>query len=93
MYLYRVNGGNGGSGVDPEMLVWDESVGSGLGLGLTLTPPRGHRADQSVDAIEVQLSEPMSFIGATYRNMGEGLFIGAEMTQGQFHHRGPPQHG
>lgn len=34
----------------------------------------------------------MSFIGVTYRNMGEGSCTGAEMTQRQLYHQGPPQH-
>jgi hypothetical protein len=32
---------------------------------------------------KVQLCKPMSFIGVTYRNMGEGFLTGAEMTQRQ----------
>lgn len=34
---------------------------------------------------KVHLGEPMSFIKVTYRNMGEGSLIGAEMTQRQLH--------
>lgn len=37
--------------------------------------------DQSTDATKVQLDKPVSFIGVTYRNMGEGFLTGAEMTQ------------
>ena len=47
--------------------------------------------DQSTT--KVQLGEPMSFIGVTYRNMGEGLLTGAEMTQGQLYHQSPPHYG
>lgn len=32
------------------------------------------------DTTKVQLGEPVSFIGASYRHMGEGLFTGVEMT-------------
>ena len=34
----------------------------------------------STDTAKVQLDEPMSFIGVTYRNMGEGWLTRAEMT-------------
>lgn len=37
--------------------------------------------DQSTDATKVQLDKPVSFIGVTSRNMGEGSLKGAEMTQ------------
>ena len=40
------------------------------------------RTDQSAHTTEVLRGEPISFIGVTYRNMGEGLLTGAEMTQG-----------
>lgn len=30
------------------------------------------------ETTEVQLREPMSYIGVTYRSMGEGLFPGEE---------------
>lgn len=32
---------------------------------------------------KIQLGEPVSFTGVTYRNMGEGLLTGAEVTQRQ----------
>lgn len=35
----------------------------------------------------------MSFIGVTYRSMGEGLHKGAKMTQRQLYHHSLPQHG
>lgn len=35
----------------------------------------------------------MSFIGVTYRSMGEGLVTGADMTQIQLHHQGLPHGG
>lgn len=43
--------------------------------------------DQGTDTIKVQVGEPMSFIGMPYRNLGEGLFTGREMTQRQLYHR------
>lgn len=44
---------------------------------------------------QVQLEEPMSFIGITYWNMGERLLTGAEMTQtaALAHPKSSPQHG
>ena len=33
----------------------------------------------------------MSFIGVTYKNMGEELFIGEEIIQRQLYHQSPPQ--
>ena len=36
---------------------------------------------QSMGTTKVQLSKPMSFIGVTYRSMGEWLLTGAEITQ------------
>jgi hypothetical protein len=36
---------------------------------------------QITDTTEVQLGEPVSFIGMSYRNMGEGLLTGVERTQ------------
>lgn len=36
---------------------------------------------------KIQFSEPMSFTGSTYRNMGEGLLKGAEITQEQLYHQ------
>ena len=33
----------------------------------------------------------MSFIGVTYKNIGEGLLTGAEMTQRQLHHQSQPE--
>lgn len=53
-----------------------------------LTPDRESTTDQSVE-----LGELMSFIGDTYRDTSEELFIGAEMTQRQLHHQSPPPHG
>lgn len=37
--------------------------------------------DQSMNTTKVQFGEPISFIGITYRNVGEGLLTGAEITQ------------
>jgi hypothetical protein len=34
---------------------------------------------QNMDTTKVQLGEPVGFIYVSYRNMGKGLFIGAEM--------------
>jgi hypothetical protein len=55
-------------------------------------PNREAMIDRSTDTTKVQRGEPMSLIGVTYRNMGEGLLPGAEMTQRQPHHQSPPQH-
>ena len=40
----------------------------------------------SMDTTKVQLGEPMSFIEATYRNIGQELLTRAEMTQRQLYH-------
>lgn len=58
-----------------------------------LTPDRKPMTDQSSDTIKHQLGEPMSLTEVIYRNAGEGLFTGAERTQGQLHHQHPPQDG
>lgn len=50
-------------------------------------------ADQNMDTTKVQLDEPMSFIGFTYRSMGEGLLTGTEMTQKELNYQSPNQHG
>ena len=36
------------------------------------------RTDQSAHTTKVLLGEPISFIGVTYRNMGEGLLTGED---------------
>jgi hypothetical protein len=41
--------------------------------------------EQNMD--KVQSSELMNFTEINYRNMGERLLIGAEMTQRQLHHQ------
>ena len=51
------------------------------------------RTDQSAHTTRVLLGEPISFIGVTYRNMGEGLVTGAEMTQRQLHCQSLPSVG
>lgn len=47
-----------------------------------LTPDRESMIDQSMNTTEVQLGEPMSSTGATFRNMGKALLRGAEMMIG-----------
>lgn len=49
-------------------------------LVLQLTPDREPMTEQCMNTTKVQFGEP-SFIGITYRNVGEGLLTGAEMTQ------------
>ena len=51
------------------------------------------RTDKSAHTTKVLLGEPISFIEVTYRNMGEGLVIGAEMTQRQLHWQSLPSVG
>ena len=47
-----------------------------------LIPTRETTTDESTDTTKVKVDEPVSFMGVTYRrNMGEGLFTGAKMTQ------------
>lgn len=48
--------------------------------------------DQSVDTTKDGFDELMGFIGIIYRNMGEGLLRGTEMTQRQLHQQGPHKH-
>lgn len=36
---------------------------------------------QNTDTTKVQFVDPVSFSGVTYRNLGEELLTGAEMTQ------------
>ena len=43
-------------------------------------------ADEGKDNTKVQLGEPKSLIGVTCKGGGEGLLMGAEMTQRQLHH-------
>ena len=45
-----------------------------------LTPGRKPMTDKSMST-KVQLDEPKSFIGATYRNIGKGLGTETEATQ------------
>lgn len=54
------------------------------------TPDRDPIIDQSTDSTKGHLSEPMNSLGFMYRNIYERLFIGAEVTQRQFHHPCPP---
>lgn len=49
--------------------------------------------DKSMEATRAQLGEPVSFTGVSCRNMGVGLFMGADMTQRQLHHQVPFQPG
>lgn len=53
-----------------------------------LTSDREPMADQSMSTAKVHLDEPMSFIGAAYRNMGKGSVTVVEITQ--IHHQNPP---
>lgn len=46
-------------------------------------------ANQSKDATNVQLDEPMSFIGVSHESVGEGLLTGGEMTPKKLHHPDP----
>lgn len=57
-----------------------------------LTPYMELTTEQSMETTEVQLGEPVSFTGVTYRNMGEELLTEAEMTNRQLHHQGPHKH-
>lgn len=54
-----------------------------------VTPDRDPITDQSTDTTKGQLGEPMNSLGFVYRNMGERLLTGAEMTQRQLHHQCP----
>lgn len=67
------------------MLVW------GVDRRL-LNSHRDHMAHWRVGTVRVQVGGPMSFIGVTFKNMGEGLFIGASMTQSRCITESPLQH-
>ena len=45
--------------------------------------------NKNKDITKVQLGEPMSLVGVTYRNISEELFIRAEMIQRQMYHQSP----
>lgn len=45
-----------------------------------LMPGREQYTDQSADTTKLQLGNPSNFIWVTYRNMDEGLHIGAHIT-------------
>lgn len=57
-----------------------------------LTPDKEPLIDQSTDTAEVPFGEPRVFFRIAYRNLGERLLTGAEMTQRQLHYQVPPQH-
>lgn len=57
------------------------------------SPDRELTTDLKYGRCKVQLGEPVGFIGVSYRNVGEGLRTGAQMTQRQLCHQVPPQHG
>lgn len=44
----------------------------------------GNPQQPKYDTTKVHFAEPMRFIGVTYKNMDEGLFTEAHMTQRQF---------
>jgi hypothetical protein len=59
--------------------------------GIQHTPDWEPTSDQRMDTtIQVQRGKPQSFIGTTYRSMGEGILTGIEMTQRQLHFQSPP---
>lgn len=58
-----------------------------------LTPDRDPMAHESMDATKVQLDEPICFVGVTYRNMDDGLLLGAEKTPRELDYQSPPEHG
>lgn len=56
-----------------------------------LTPYMELTTEQSMETTAVQLGEPARFIRVTYRNMGEELLTGAEVTHN--HIAKPTHHG
>lgn len=46
--------------------------------------------DKIKNTTKVQFDEPMSFIGVSYKNMGEELLKGLEMTKIQLYYQSPP---
>lgn len=59
----------------------DKSYSGEIKLSHLLTPNKKLATSQCTDATEVQLCEPLNFIGVTYRNVGEGLLTGTETIQ------------
>ena len=57
-----------------------------------LTLEREPITDQNMNTTKVQLGEPMSFTGVTYRKRREEAFPGAGITQQQLYHQSPPKH-
>lgn len=55
-----------------------------------LAPETELIADHSTDTTKVQFGKLVSFIEVTYRNTGERLLMGAELTWRQPHHQSPP---
>lgn len=47
---------------------------------ICLLTPDGPTTDPSTGTIKVHLGETISFIAVTYKNLGEGLLKGSEMT-------------
>lgn len=45
------------------------------------TPESKPLTGHSIDTTKIHLGEHMSFFGVIYRNMGEGILMGAEITQ------------
>lgn len=58
-----------------------------------LTPDKDPKIDQGMHTIKVNLGEPRNLIGVPYRNMGEELYTGGEMTQRQLHQQAHPSMG
>ena len=68
-------------------VVWQNFFSGEIQHICLLTPDREHMTDECKDTPRIQLRETISFIGITYRSLGEGLLTGTEMTQRQLHHQ------
>ena len=58
-----------------------------------LTADRELTTAPSTDTTKVQFGELMHPIEITYRDMGDRLLRGAEVTQRQLNHQSPPKYG
>jgi hypothetical protein len=59
---------------------------------IQLIPDREPAIDQSTDPTKVQLDEQKSFIGVTFRSMGEMIFTGGINGSKQLHPQSPLWH-
>ena len=57
------------------------------------TSERTTAMHKRLSSIQVQLGEPVTFIGVTYRNIGDGLLIGTQFLKIATSWESPQKHG